>query len=35
MKIKNAKGIRFKNSTVTVKEGQPFILQNAQVKGLE
>ena len=35
MEIKNAKGIRFKKSTVTVKEGQPFILQNAQGKGLE
>ncbi len=33
--IKNAKGIQFKNVQVTTKEGPPFILENAQVEGLE
>lgn len=32
MKIENAKGIRFKNSLVTVEEGQPFIVKNAEVE---
>ncbi len=31
MKIENAKGIRFKNSVVTVGEGEPFITKNAEV----
>ena len=34
-KIQNAKGIRLKNVQVTPKEGPPFILENAQVEGLE
>jgi polygalacturonase len=33
--IRNAKGIQFKDSTVSVKEGLPFIAENADVKGLE
>jgi polygalacturonase len=33
--IKNARGIQFKNVQVTTKEGPPFILDNAQVEGLE
>jgi polygalacturonase len=32
--IRNAKGIVFKNSSVTVKKGEPLILENAQVEGL-
>jgi hypothetical protein len=35
MKIENAKGIQFKNSHVTAQAGQPLILQNAEVTGLE
>jgi polygalacturonase len=35
MKITNAKGIQFENSDVTVTKGNPAILENAQVKGLE
>jgi hypothetical protein len=31
MKIENARSIQFKNSHVKVKEGEPFILKNAQV----
>jgi polygalacturonase len=34
LKLTNAKGIRLKNVQVTTKEGPPFILENAQVKGL-
>ncbi len=33
--IRNAKAIRLKNVKVTVQEGGPFTLENAQVKGLE
>jgi hypothetical protein len=33
--IRNAKGIRFKNSSVTVKQGVPFTAENADVQGLE
>jgi polygalacturonase len=32
--IRNAKGIRFKNSSVTVKRGAPFTAENADVQGL-
>lgn len=32
--IRNAKGIRFKNVNVRVETGQPFILENAEVEGL-
>lgn len=32
--IRNADGIVFTNSTVTVKKGEPFILENAHVEGL-
>jgi polygalacturonase len=35
LKIKNAKGIRLKNVQVTVTKGPPFIVENAQVEGLE
>jgi polygalacturonase len=34
LSIKNAKGVQFINVQVTTKEGPPFILENAQVKGL-
>ncbi len=33
--IRNAKGIRFKNSTVSVKAGPRFSAENAEVAGLE
>ena len=33
--IRNAKGIQFKNSSVTVATGEPFKLENAEVVGLE
>jgi len=32
--IRNAQGIRLKNVTVSVKEGPPFAIENAQVEGL-
>lgn len=32
--IQNAKGIELKNVSITVKEGNPFILENADVSGL-
>jgi polygalacturonase len=32
--IRNAKGIRFKNSSVAVKQGAPFSAENADVEGL-
>jgi polygalacturonase len=32
--IRNAKDIQLKNTTVSVKEGPPFVLENAQVEGL-
>jgi polygalacturonase len=35
MKIERASGIRFKNSHVTVTEGKPFIVQDAQASGIE
>jgi hypothetical protein len=34
LSIKNAKDVQFINVQVTTKEGPPFILENAQVKGL-
>lgn len=34
LSVKNAKGIQFKNVTITSKEGPPFIVENAQVEGL-
>ncbi|HUA68434.1 MAG TPA: hypothetical protein VMA13_07790, partial [Candidatus Saccharimonadales bacterium] len=33
--IKNAKDIQFKNVQVTTEQGPPFVLNNAQVAGLE
>ena len=35
MKIENAADIEFKNSHISAAEGQPFLLQNAQVDGAE
>ena len=35
MSIRNARGIQFKNSTISVDEGPPFIGENAQVAGLD
>jgi polygalacturonase len=35
MFIKNAKGIQLKNVQVTPGRGEPFIVENAQVKGLQ
>lgn len=35
LKIERASGIKFKNCHVTVNEGPPFILKEAQVKGVE
>lgn len=35
LSIKNARGVQFKNVQVTSKEGLPFIVENAQVEGLE
>src|SRR5262249_26163316 len=32
--IRNAKGIQFKNSTVTIKKGPAFVGENADVAGL-
>ena len=32
MKIENAKGVRFKNSTVKADEGEPFVVKNADVQ---
>jgi hypothetical protein len=32
--VKNAKGVQFKNVQVTPKEGPPFIIENAQVAGV-
>ncbi|MEI9962607.1 MAG: hypothetical protein WDM76_16270 [Limisphaerales bacterium] len=34
MTIRNAKGIQFKNSSVTVKKGAAFNADNAEVEGL-
>jgi len=34
LSIRNAKGIQFKNVTVEVQRGKPFLLENAQVEGL-
>jgi len=33
--IRNAKGIKLKNVQIETKQGQPFILENAEVEGLE
>jgi polygalacturonase len=33
--VKNAKGIRFQNVTVINREGPPFIVENAQVEGIQ
>ena len=35
MTILNAKGIRFTNSAISVKQGPPFSVENAEVDGLE
>ncbi len=35
LKIKNAKGIQFKNVQITPKEGAPVVMDNAEVAGLE
>jgi polygalacturonase len=35
LSVNNARGIQFKNVTVTNKEGPPFIVENAQVEGLK
>jgi len=35
LSVKNARGIQFKNVTVTNKEGPPFTVENAQVEGLK
>jgi polygalacturonase len=35
LSVKNANGIQFKNVQVTSKDGPPFIVENAQVEGLE
>lgn len=35
MKIENATGIDFKNSRVIVERGEPFLLKNAQVQGMD
>ena len=35
MEIRNARGIRFVNSSVTVKQGAPFSAENADVEGLD
>ena len=35
MVIRNAKGIQFKNSTISVKAGLRFSVENAEVEGLE
>lgn len=35
MKIERAAGIQFKHSEVTVKEGKPFLIENAQVSGVD
>ena len=34
MTIKNAKGVQLKNVKVTVKSGQPYLVENAEVEGL-
>jgi polygalacturonase len=33
--VRNAKGVQFKKSAVSVREGPPLIAENAEVKGLE
>ena len=33
--IRDAKGIQFKNSTISVKKGPPFSAENAEIEGLE
>jgi hypothetical protein len=33
--IRNAKGIQLKQVRVTAKEGRPFVVEDAQVQGLE
>ena len=35
LEIRNAKGVRFKNVRVTAKRGEPFIVKDAEVTGLE
>jgi len=35
LEIRNAKGVEFKNVKLTAKKGEPVIVQNAEVKGLE
>jgi polygalacturonase len=34
LSVKNAKGIELKNVKVTVKSGEPYLLENAKVEGL-
>jgi len=33
--VRNAKGIKLKNVKIETQHGQPFILENAEVEGLE
>ncbi len=33
--VRNAKGIKLKNVKIETQQGQPFILENAEVEGLE
>jgi len=33
--IRNAKGVQFKNSTISVKAGPRFSAENAEIAGLE
>ena len=35
LEIRNAKGVTFKNVKVTTKKGEPFLVKDAEVKGLE
>jgi polygalacturonase len=35
LEVRNAKGVEFKNVKVTAKTGQPIIVKDAEVKGLE
>ena len=35
LEIRNAKGVEFKNVKVTAKQGEPVIVKDAEVKGLE
>ena len=35
LEIRNAKGVEFKNVKITAKSGEPVIVKDAEVKGLE